>query len=115
MEAIVIHESNGSLRATHVREEVANFATQMETVMSLHDQEHPNGEADSLDMLYDHLLEEAEELNQEFAQLRPGQPYVKNLEEISREAIDLANMCMFVVRKADRMIKEIKNASNPGT
>ena len=38
---------------TLVRTDILHFAREMEKTMAKHDAEHPNGQNDNLDMLYD--------------------------------------------------------------
>ena len=92
-----------------IRDELALFAMSMERTLVRHDSEHPNGKNDSLDMLYDHLLEEADELNAEFTTYQPDNPNPLLLDTIAQEAVDLANMCMFVATKAEEMSRRAQN------
>lgn len=83
-----------------VRTEVALFAGSMEKVLASHDAEHPTGKNDSLDMLYEHLLEEIEELNEAWQDIKPGDISPTRLNQLMSECIDVANMCMMVSQKA---------------
>ncbi|HPS39167.1 MAG TPA: hypothetical protein PL124_07115 [Candidatus Cloacimonadota bacterium] len=89
-----------------IRDELALFVMNMERTLVRHDGEHPHGEKDSLDMLYAHLLEEADELNDEFTAYKPDSPNPALMDAIAQEAIDLANMCMFVATKAEEISRE---------
>lgn len=89
-----------------IRDDLALFAMNMERTLVRHDGEHPHGEKDSLDMLYAHLLEEADELNNEFTAYKPDSPNPVLMDAIAQEAVDLANMCMFVATKAEEISRE---------
>lgn len=122
MEALVIKEILGrEIRAFSVRPEVAEFAIAMEYTLRDHDEEHPNGKNDNIDMLYDHLLEEIDEVNMAFQDIRPGRNPPEKWNQLSQECVDVANMCMMIAKKAQEM-NAIENpvvvktdASNPGT
>lgn len=122
MEALVIRKIlGGEIRAFSVRPEVAEFAVAMEYTLREHDEEHPNGKNDNIDMLYDHLLEEIDEVNMAFQDIRPGRNPPERWNQLSQECVDVANMCMMVAKKAQEMNSimnpsEVKpNESNPGT
>lgn len=122
MEALVIRKVIGSIiKGAVVRPDVAEFAIAMEATLIEHDDEHPNGKNDSIDMLYDHLLEEIDEVNMAFQDIRPGRNPPEKWNQLSQECVDVANMCMMVAKKAQEMnaimnpVEVKKDASNPGT
>lgn len=122
MEALVIRKIiGGEVRAFIVRPEVVEFAIAMEMTLREHDQEHPNGKNDNLDMLYDHFLEETDEVNLAFQEIRPGRNPSERWNHFSQECVDVANMCMMMAKKAQEMnainqCSVVKNdACHPGS
>jgi hypothetical protein len=90
-----VSPANG-IQAENVRTKVARFAVCMEQILKTKDAKYEGRQYD-ISQLIIHLLKEIKELEEEFT-LVPGGAQFTNyrLERIMDEAIDVANMCMYV-------------------
>lgn len=122
MAVILVFENwNTGVSGVTVRPSIAEFAIRMEKVMSSHDAEHPDGRRDNIDMLYEHFLEEVDEVNMAFKDIRPGLNPPSKFQAVIEECVDVANMSMLLAAKAAEMnltmnpTRRNPNESNPGT
>ena len=99
-----ISPANG-IQADNVRTKVAKFAVCMEAILKTKDAKY-EGRQYNISQLIDHLKQEIKEIEDEFTLVPAGAQFTNyRLERIMDEAIDVANMCMYVHDECAALIR----------
>ena len=95
IEYLTGHDEQMSVYRAHLRPEVAKFAIEMETVLQEND--HKSGwDTMSVHQLFSRIKDEFEELQREYTLQTNALDGVNRRDRLRKEAIDVANFCMFL-------------------